>query len=142
MHDIGRFPRFDGHVEGIENKLRAQVVRHGPADDAPRPGIEDDGEEQEACRGRHVGDVGHPQQVRRRRREDPADEVVRRPMRRLAPRRDREAPQRHTAQPDLAHQPRHALAGDRRALGLQLGVHARSAIGAVRARMDCPDSAQ
>ncbi len=91
MHDIGWFPRGDGHVEGVEDELRAQVVCHRPADDAPGPGIEDDGEEQEACRGRHVGDVGHPQQVRRRRREDAADEIIGCPVRRLAPRRGREA---------------------------------------------------
>lgn len=142
MHDISRFPGGHRHVEGVEDELCAQVVRHRPADDAPGPGVEDDGEEQEACRGRHIGDVGDPQQVRRRRREDPADEVVRRPMRRLAPRRGRETAPRHAAQPGLAHQPRHALAGDRHALGLQFCMHARRTVGSVRDGMDGADPAQ
>jgi hypothetical protein len=63
-------------------------------------------------------------------------------VRRLAPRRARETAPRHTAQPRLAHQPRHALAGNRRALSLQLGMHPRRAVGAVRGHMDRADPAQ
>jgi hypothetical protein len=63
-------------------------------------------------------------------------------VRRLAPRRSREAAPGHAAQPGLVHQPRYALAGDRHALGLQLGMHPRRAVGAVGGHVDRADPAQ
>ena len=36
---------------------------HGPADHAPAPGIEHDGQEQEPRPGRDVGDVGDPELI-------------------------------------------------------------------------------
>nr|WP_170979598.1 hypothetical protein [Roseomonas sp. HF4] len=79
---------------------------------------------------------------RRRRREDAADQIIGWPLRRLAPRRGRDPTPRHAAQPGLAHRPCDALAGSRRAFGLQLGTHLRGAGGAMGASMDRPDPAQ
>ena len=44
MDHGGRPPLRHGHVEGIEHQVGAQVRRHGPADYAATPRIEDDGQ--------------------------------------------------------------------------------------------------
>ena len=49
------------HVERVEDELGAEVCRHRPADDAPTPGIEHDGEVEEARPRRDVRDVGDPE---------------------------------------------------------------------------------
>lgn len=53
-------------------------------------------------------------------------------------RRDAPAPA-GADKPGGAHQPSHALLADRHALGLELGVNARGAIGLVRGAMDRAD---
>ena len=65
-----------------------------------------------------------------------------RPVARLALCGCGKAPPGDAAQPGRAHQPRYALAGHGRALGLQFGVHPRRAVGAVRGGVDRADPAQ
>ena len=66
------------HVERVEHELGAQMRRHRPADDAPAPRIEHDGEIEKAGPGRDVGDVGDPELVGAGRGEVALDEIGRR----------------------------------------------------------------
>ena len=52
--------RGERHVEGVENDARLQVRREGPADDAAGPGIEDDGQIEDADQRRNERDLGDP----------------------------------------------------------------------------------
>ena len=67
---------LEGHVESVQDQAGAQVVGHGPPDDAPAEGIEHDGQVEEPGPGRDVGNVGDPQPVGCIRGEVPADQVV------------------------------------------------------------------
>ena len=40
MDDILGTALLDGHLQGFQDQLRAQVSRHGPADDPAAPGVE------------------------------------------------------------------------------------------------------
>ena len=83
-----------------EHQVGGHLLADRPADDAPAPDVEHDGQEDEAGPGRHVGHVGHPELVRARRPRtcaspDPAPDVASgsrrvvttKPRRRLTPRR-------------------------------------------------------
>ena len=67
MYNVFGPARCDGHIERVEHEPGLQVVAEGPADDPSGPGVENDGEEEEACRGRHEGD----REMKQMRREDP-----------------------------------------------------------------------
>ena len=54
----------DRHVERVDHKFFAHVVRHCPADDATAEDVEHDGKIQEAAPRRYVGDVSDPQLIR------------------------------------------------------------------------------
>ena len=77
MDDILRPARRQRHVEGVERHPRFQIGRQGPPDDAPRPGVENDREIEEAGHRRNERDVGDPQFVRALGDEIPAHEVMR-----------------------------------------------------------------
>ncbi len=65
MHDT-RWPApVECHVDRVDDQFNAHVRRHRRADDATAEHIEDDREEQEARRRRHVGDIGDPELVGR-----------------------------------------------------------------------------
>jgi len=49
---------------GAKTSYGAQMSRHGPADDATAPGVQHDGQVQEAGPGWDVGNAGHPEFVR------------------------------------------------------------------------------
>ena len=68
-------PLRHGHVEGIEHELGAQVRRHGPADHAATPRIEDDGQIEEAGPRGNAGDIGHPEPIRPSGGEVAADQI-------------------------------------------------------------------
>ena len=87
MNHIDRPALRDGHIQRGQDELGAQMGCHGPADDAPTPRVEHDGEIQEAGPRRDVRDVRDPQPIRARRRELAIDEVRRRPRRLVAHRR-------------------------------------------------------
>lgn len=60
----GRAALLDGHADGVEDQFGAQVVGHGPADDAPGVGVGDHREVEKALPGAQIADVGDPQPVR------------------------------------------------------------------------------
>src|SRR5258708_29270480 len=79
-------PVPDRHFERTYDQLCAQMLRHGPAHDAPTEHIEDHGEIDESfppCG--HRGDVGDPQLIGRARRKRPLDQVRGQTVRRLTP---------------------------------------------------------
>ena len=76
---LGRPALRERHVERVEDELGAQMRRHRPADDAPAPRVEHDGEVEEAGPRRDVGDVGDPELVGPGRREVAVDEIGRGP---------------------------------------------------------------
>src|SRR5215207_7208458 len=65
----------DGHLEGVDDELRTQVVAHRPANDAAREAVDDGSKVEPAAGGRDVLDVGDPELVRRRGHEVAADQV-------------------------------------------------------------------
>jgi hypothetical protein len=65
-HFVSGPPVPDGHLQGIDHQLGAQMLRHGPADHTSAERIEDDREREKALPPRRrVGDVSDPQLVRR-----------------------------------------------------------------------------
>jgi hypothetical protein len=53
----------DGHVQGVQDQLGAQVLSHRPADDPAGERVEDHGEVQPALTGALLGDVSDPQAI-------------------------------------------------------------------------------
>ena len=88
MDDRPRLPLPHGHIERREHEGRPQRRFHRPADDAATPGIEHDGQGEEAAPRRDVGDIRHPQLIRAGRREHPLHQIWRRARAGLAARRD------------------------------------------------------
>ena len=80
--------------------------------DPARVCIDDEGDVDEACPGRHIGEVGEPKRIRALRLELPID-VVQRARRRLVADRgsDRLAAD-HALQTEASHQPCHCAAGN------------------------------
>ena len=66
-----------GLFERIEGQLGAKRVRHPPAHDAPRVGVDDEGGVGEPSPRGHVSQVRHPQRIGAAHREDPVDPVGR-----------------------------------------------------------------
>jgi hypothetical protein len=87
MNDIRRAALGQGHVQRRQDEVRPEMGVHRPADNAPTPRIEHNGEKEEAGPGRHVRDVHHPEPVGARGRELPLDEIGRRPGPLVADRR-------------------------------------------------------
>ena len=67
MQSLGRLPAGDGRSEGRERQASVDAPADGVADHAPRPGIENGCQIDEADRDRDVGDVGDPELVGARR---------------------------------------------------------------------------
>lgn len=118
------------HRQRGQDEVRAHVVLHRPADDAPRVEVDDDGEVEPPLPRAHVRDVGRPCAVRRVDDEVAVehvrfgDHVYRRA--RAVPR----APSIRAREPSLAHQPRDALSARVKALLAQLHEHARASVRA------------
>jgi hypothetical protein len=53
-------PSPDGHVDGFDDQLTAEMIRHRPADNAPAVDVKHDRQVEEARPGRDIGDVGDP----------------------------------------------------------------------------------
>jgi hypothetical protein len=65
MHAAGRrLSRVDGRAQGGQRQPDVDRAADGITDDPARPGVEDDGNVDEARGDRDVGDVGHPEPVR------------------------------------------------------------------------------
>ena len=96
MDDRHRPPLVHGHLQRLDHQRGTKMPRHGPTDDAPAEHVEDDSQVQKTGQGRHVGDVGDSEPVRRVRLEATLTRsgagrawafrrVVRGPRRRLTP---------------------------------------------------------
>jgi hypothetical protein len=53
----------DGHVQGVQDQLGAEMVGHRPANDPAGERVEDNGEVRPAVTGALLGDVSDPQAV-------------------------------------------------------------------------------
>ena len=129
-------------AQGFDGEVALQTITRGPADDATREEVQNDGEVEPALRRPDAGDVGPPLPVRAIRREVLRHEIGRNGPGVLAVRRALEAPLLTRDQPVLAHQPRCAMPPDLMALVDEVAVHARAAIGAVRQREGRADMRQ
>ena len=67
----------EGHLEGIDGKIGAQVRGGLPADNEAAVGVEDERHVDEPRPDAHVGQVGEPEAVRRRGGEVAFDQVGR-----------------------------------------------------------------
>ena len=128
MDDRGRPALRHRHLQRLEHQRRAQVRGDRPAHDPAAEHVEDDGQVEEACQGRHVGDISDPEAIRRIRFEAPLDPIRCRPGLGSPARRARAAAPAHPGDAQGAHHSRDALAADRDAGCGQLGVNPRRAI--------------
>jgi hypothetical protein len=142
MDDAFRPARCDGHIERVEHDTGLQVVAERPADDPTRPGVEIDGEKEEARRGWNERDVRHPEPIGSIGGEVPANQISGGGPLGCADRRgDGPAPAADAREASLSHQPGDALAPDLDALGPKLGMEARRPVGAVRDGVNGADAA-
>jgi hypothetical protein len=130
----------DGHVQGVQYQLGAQVVGHGPAHDAARERVQHDRQVQPAFVGALLGDVGHPQPIRRGRGEVALDQVGCRRGQGISSGQPGSSTAVHALQPMLAHEPGDPFPPDVDAQPQpQLGMDAWGAIDPTAARMDLAD---
>jgi hypothetical protein len=133
---VSRPAAAQGHVQGVQHQLRAQVCGHGPTDHAPAPGVQHDRQEEEAGRGRDVGNVGHPEAIGAGRVKLPLDEIRRGRRGRVAACGDERPAPAHALQAGGAHQAGDPLAAELGPLGGEFRVHARRTVGPTRLPMD------
>jgi hypothetical protein len=140
--EVCRLPLRQRHVQCIEHELGLQVVAHGPSDNAPREGIEHDGQIQEPGPGRNIGDISDPQPVRFVGMEVALNRIASGPNP-FVP--EGCAPGFAAADADntgRSHQPFHPLAADRDALIDEFSVDARRTIRLSRCPMDRLDASR
>ena len=134
MDDVRRPALCERHVEGVEHQLCSQAVGHRPADDPPTEGVEHHRQVEKAGPGRDIRNVGHPQRIRPIHAEVTVDQI-RRLAAALPAGRDYAPPAADPGEATGPHQPGDPLLADANALGSQLGVDARRAIGSLRGGM-------
>jgi hypothetical protein len=133
-------PVPDGHVEGVEDELGAEVVGHRPADHPTRVDIQDDGQIQPARPGRDVGDVSRPDTVGCGRSELAVDQVRSRRGPGVASGQAPPPAPVAADEPGGPHQPGHPLAAYlHTVVQPQLGMDPWGTIGGPAASMDRPD---
>ena len=143
MDHLSRPTLAEGHVQGVQNQLGSQMVRHRPTDDPAAPDIHDDRQVEEARRGRDIGDIRDPQPVWTVRLEVAVDQIGRGSGVFVALRRDRAAaPAAGADQTGRAHQPGNPLAAVPLSGGPQLGMHTWRPIGLPRADVHRLDPGQ
>jgi hypothetical protein len=129
------------HVQRGEHQIGCHAFADRPTHHTPAPHVQHDGQVDEACPGRHAGQVGHPQQVRRIGLELPLGEVRCRALLVVAlGGHDIAAAAADTAQPGMMHRPGDALAADGRALLGQFRTDARHAVGGIGLGMALADA--
>ena len=111
-----------GHLQGVEDELGAEMRRHGPADDPATPGVQHDGQVEEAGPGGDLGDVGDPELIRPFRHEGALHQVRSGSGGGIAPGGPDMSPPAHPRQRGPAHEARDPLAAHVDALRGQLGV--------------------
>ena len=99
-------------VECGEHELSPEMRRHGPANDAPRPDVEHEGEIEEAGPRRDVRDGGHPETIRARCSELPIHLIQRPVSGGIADRRGHEAPRPQALPARCAPQAGHTFLPD------------------------------
>lgn len=139
MDDILGLAGSKRHIKGVEHNAGLEISREGPANDPARPCIEHNRQEQEACERRNEGDICHPEFVRLRHKEVPANQVMGGMMIGIAPCRLDASTPACTDNPGSLHQPRDALLAYGDAFGLELGMDTRCAVGLARRTIDGAD---
>jgi len=139
MDHVDGAPLRQCHVQGIEHELGFKIMAHGPADDAPREGIQHNGQVQEPGPGRDIGDVGHPEPVWRIGVEIPVDQIASRPHPFVPEGRTGSFSAADASQAHRFHQAFDTLSADMDAVIDEFSVDARRTIGLSGPRMDCPD---
>jgi hypothetical protein len=128
-------PGPDGLLHGVQDELGSHRGAGPPAQDAAGVGVDDEGDVDPARPGRHVGQVGHPQPVRRQRREPPPHQILWQPLGPVSDRGAFHLAADRAAQPEPAHQPLHRAAGHLDAFTVQLQPHLPGAVDAVVRRV-------
>ena len=140
MDHVDGAPLRQCHVQGIEHELGFKIMAHGPADDAPREGIQHNGQVQEPGPGRDIGDVGHPEPVWRIGVEIPVDQIASRPHPFVPEGRTGSFSAADASQAHRFHQAFDTLSADMDAVIDEFSVDTRRTIGLPGRLMDCLDS--
>ncbi len=111
--EVAEVASGDGHLEGVEDEVGAEVIGDLPADDRPRVHVEDERHIQPARPRRHVRDVGDPQLVGSLRDEVAVDEVWGPVRAVVGDGRVALLASDHATDAHLGHQPLHGAPGDR-----------------------------
>src|ERR1700722_5145059 len=111
VNDAGRIAPVNRHIQRIEYELGAQVIRHGPANDAAAARIQHDGDVQESRPGRNIRDICDPELIRAISDELPVNEVRSWPRMRIVNGRGGPLAARSPIDTAFAHQSGHTLAG-------------------------------
>src|SRR5207248_9203674 len=74
--DVPAAAVVDRLLERVEHEIGRQGRGDAPAGDASSKDVDHEGDVREAAPRRHVGEVGHPELIRPRRREVPIDQVA------------------------------------------------------------------
>ena len=130
----------DGHLEGVNDELGADVIGDGPAHHPATEGVEHDGQVHLALAGRMLGDVHDPETVGLGGIEDPVHQVFGGLGVEIPPGATTTAAPMDPRDVRLAHQALHPLAGAAELLAEpQLGMDPWGAIGAAAHRPDVDD---
>ena len=105
---------------GVQDELGCHRGAGPPTQDAAGVGVDDEGDVDPARPGRHVGQVGHPEPVRRQRREPASPPDPGQPSGRVGDRGAFHLAADRPGQAEPAHQPLHRAAGHLDAFTVQL----------------------
>jgi hypothetical protein len=143
MHQAwGGVALSDGHVQGVQDQLGAEVVGHRPADDPAGERVQDHGEVQPALTGALLGDVSDPQAVGSWWTELARDQIRGRCRGRVAASEPVGSAAMDADDTAGAHEPSDTLAADSDVQPqAQLSVDAWGAVGATAAGVDLADLA-
>jgi len=123
VEDLASSPAVpDGHLQGVDGQVRAQAGRDLPADDHAGVHVDDEGRVYPPGVRLDVGQVRHPQPVRRRGLEVPVDQICRAALTVVVAGGDLvEPPPSGPREAHLAHQALHRATGHPDAFSVELG---------------------
>ena len=128
MNHAGRLALLYGHREGVGHQIRGHLRPHRPTHDSAAEYIQDHRKVQRRAVGVNVGNVRHPQPVRRRGAKVSLNPVRTGRSERLTNGRTGPAPSAHALNPSDSHEARDAVNADGRALLAQIFGDPRRAI--------------
>ena len=134
-----RLPLVDGHLQGIQDQFRSQMVGHRPTDNSSAEGIDHHCQVQEPGPCSDIGYIGDPELVRPVGGEITLDQIGRRGFSRLSDRSTNPFPSANTLQARSTHETGHPLAPNSHSFIPQLLMHTRGAIGVSRSQVDVSD---